>query len=195
MQKIKQEKGLSPIGIIIIILIIIAITVFSVINLKNKVNDELEQEIKSNMLLIQGATKVTKQTSIVQKSDDILVGTKLNQVVDNEIIDNFINLNLIGEDQLESYYMLTDEDLTKLNLNIKNEEGAYYIVNYDDNDVLITKEIGGKHRISEMDKEETTQNETTEETQDTENKEQNSEDQNNKEQNNEEQSNENQNNE
>lgn len=151
----KTEKGLSYIGVIIIILIIIAVTVFSIIRIRNRVKNEEAKEIKSNMLLIQGASKVTKQNSIVKKSDDILIGKKLNEVEGNEIIENFINLNLIAEDQLEDYYMLTDENLAELNLNVKNEEGAYYIVNYNQNEVLITKGIDGKYKLSEMEKEET----------------------------------------
>lgn len=150
----KKEDGLNMLGVVIIICIIIGVVVISVLNIKKGIKMETAKEIKSNMLLIQGAAKVAKQNSIAKKTEEPLVGTKLNQIEDNEIVANFKVLNIIEESGYEKYYMLSNEDLVKLNLSIGNEEGAYYLVNYDENEVIITSGINGKYKLSDMEKEE-----------------------------------------
>lgn len=156
----KKEEGLSFIGVIIIICIIVFLVVFGVTKIKEAVHKEEIEHIKANMLLIQGATKVAKQNSVVKKSNDVLVGTKLSEIEDNEIINDFKGLNIIEEGQYEKYYMLTNEDLAGLNIEVSNENMAYYLVNYDENEVIITKEVGGKYKLSEM--EEDDENEVNE---------------------------------
>ena len=148
----KKEDGLNMLGIIIIICIIIALVTISILNIKKSIKIESTKEIKSNMLLIQGAAKVAKQNDIAKKKENALVGTKLNEIEDNEIISNFKALNIIEESAYEKYYMLTNEDLEKLNIKVWNEGGAYYLVNYDDNEVIITSGINGKYKLSDMEK-------------------------------------------
>ncbi len=148
----KKEDGLNMLGVIIIICIIIAVVTISILNIKKSIKVESTKEIKSNMLLIQGAAKVAKQNDIAKKKENALVGTKLNEIEDNEIISNFKALNIIEESAYEKYYMLTNEDLEKLNIKVWNEEGAYYLVNYDDNEVIITSGINGKYKLSDMEK-------------------------------------------
>ena len=41
--------------------------------------------------------------------------------------------------KLDKYYALSNEDLSGMELDIQNEENSYYIVNYEDNTVFITK--------------------------------------------------------
>jgi len=50
------------------------------------------------------------------------------------------------------YYILYDEDLKKLELEIKNLDNSLYIVNYDSGEVYITNPYKGKYRLSEIDK-------------------------------------------
>ena len=42
--------------------------------------------------------------------------------------------------------------MKKLELDMKNEDGALYIVNYDVGEVYITKSYNGKFKLSEIDK-------------------------------------------
>ena len=157
-----KDSGLNMIGVIIIICIIIAMVAITVLKVKNNIKTEDVKEIKSNMLLIQGAAKVAKQNEIAKKKDNPLVGTKLNEIQDNEIINNFKTLNIIEENQYEKYYMLSNEDLEKLNIKVWNEEGAYYLVNYDDNEVIITSGINEKYKLSDIEKEEQKNNDKQE---------------------------------
>ncbi len=146
----KSENGLGIISIILIIIVIAAIVTASVFFINKKIDDSKESDIKSNMLLIEGATKVLKQNSIVQKNTDMFVGTKISDMPDDELINNFKALNIIEESQYEKYYCLNNENLKQLNLDIENEEDSYYLVNYDEDIIIITKGYEGKYKLSEI---------------------------------------------
>ncbi len=145
----KKEDGLSMIWAGILICITIAIICVIGYRTNLNINKEKSEDIKANMLLIQGACKVANQNSIVKKSSDALVGTKLT-TADDSIINKFKEIKIITESEYEKYYMLTNEDLEKLNLQIKNEKDSYYLINYETSDVLITKGYNGKYKLSEI---------------------------------------------
>ena len=46
--------------------------------------------------------------------------------------------------------MLYDDDLKSLKVDFTNKKGAYYIVNYDNGEVIYTSGIEGKYKVSEM---------------------------------------------
>ncbi len=146
----KDEKGLGIIAIIFIIVIIAGLIGASVYWINKNIDDEKNEDIKANMLLIQGATRVLKQNSIVQKNTDMFVGTKISDMPDDELINNFKSLNIIQEADYGKYYCLNNENLKQLNLDIENEEGSYYLVDYDDDIIIITKGYEGKYKISEI---------------------------------------------
>ena len=146
----KSENGLGIISIILIIIVIAGIVTASVFFINKKIDDSKESDIKSNMLLIEGATKVLKQNSIVQKNTDMFVGTKISEMPDDELINNFKALNIIEESQYEKYYCLNNENLKQLKLDIENEEDSYYLVNYDEDIIIITKGYEGKYKLSEI---------------------------------------------
>lgn len=172
----KRENGLGTIGVIILIIFIIA-SIGTIYYYIQKSNEETEKsDIYSNMLLIQGACKVFKESSTANKEEDALVGIKLSEFKDNEnenennegedeeqnkvdeenekkedqIISNFKKTEVISSEDYEKYYVLTDEDLSKLNIDVKNEKDCYYLINYDSNEVIITKGYQGKYKLSEF---------------------------------------------
>lgn len=68
------------------------------------------------------------------------------------IIDEFKKVGVIAEDEYEKYYVLTDKNLEDLKIKVKNEKQSYYLVNYETNEVIITKGYEGKYKISEIEK-------------------------------------------
>ena len=131
-----KESGLGVVGIFFIIILIIMIISGAYYATKKFIKNEENADIKANMLIIQGACKVLKQKSIVKKDDSIL----------NE----FKAKNIIDESNYDKYFVLSNEDLKNLNIEVQNEKDSYYIVNYDDNEVYITKGYDGKYKLSEM---------------------------------------------
>ena len=115
-------------------------------------NVQKDRNVRADMLLIQGVAKVKKSRFNVSKKSEELVGVKLSDRLDDAIIRKFIiDLNIPAEDY-SKYYILYDEDLKKLELEIKNLYNSLYIVNYDSGEVYITNPYKGKYRLSEIDK-------------------------------------------
>ena len=115
-------------------------------------NVQKDRNVRADMLLIHGVAKVKKSRFNVSKKSEELVGVKLSDRLDDVIIRKFIvDLNIPAEDY-SKYYILYDEDLKKLELEIKNLDNSLYIVNYDSGEVYITNPYKGKYRLSEIDK-------------------------------------------
>ena len=115
-------------------------------------NVQKDRNVRADMLLIQGVAKVKKSRFNVSKKSEELVGIKLSDRLDDVIIRKFIiDLNIPAEDY-SKYYILYDEDLKKLEIEIKNLDNSLYIVNYDSGEVYITNPYKGKYRLSEIDK-------------------------------------------
>lgn len=95
-----------------------------------------------------------------------------NNNTDDEItktINEFKNTQNITEEEYKKYYVLTDKNLEELKIDVKNEEKSYYLINYETNEVIITKGYEGKYKLSEIEKaiEETKNKEEKEEKKET----------------------------
>ena len=56
-----------------------------------------------------------------------------------QIINEFLKENVLQEDEYDKFYVLKDEDMQKAELQITNYEGSYFLVNYDDYEIVVTK--------------------------------------------------------
>ena len=73
---------------------------------------------------------------------------------DDSIISDFINKNIIDSSKLDKYYALSNDDLKSMELDIQNEKDSYYVVNYEENTVYITKGysvVGSEEVIYKLD--------------------------------------------
>ena len=221
----KNENGLSFLGVFFVIIFIIFIITFAIKYGFQKFNSVKCNDIKSNMLLINGACKVISDEATVNKNTDNYIGTVLTQYksqgslknaadqqnqdskeetqtdasqdnkeqaqtdasqdnkeqaqtdasqdnkeqastdggqnnkeqtavddgkIDDPIIKEFLNKNIIPEEEYKNYYVLTDDDLKRLDVDVKNEENAYYLVNYTSDEVIIKSGLNGKYKLSEI---------------------------------------------
>lgn len=133
------EKGMGIIAIIISVLVIVAIAIFAYNFVVNTAGEQKIEDIRTNMLLIQGKCKILQETTKVNNNQEGLKGRKLSEIQDDRIISEFLNRNIIDSTNLDKYYALSNDDLTSMELDIQNEENSYYVVNYEDNTVYITK--------------------------------------------------------
>ncbi len=144
----RKEDGLSIIEIILALTIIIGLIIAGYTALKNWGENKKIEDIKGNMLLIQGKCKILKEGKKVNKTEDsTLIGSKISDNRENEIVAEFLNKKILDEEKLEEYYFLTDEDLKSLGLDLKNEANSYYIVNYEENTVFITSGYNNDENI------------------------------------------------
>lgn len=135
----KSENGMGIIAIIISVLIIALIVFWAYRFFENTVDEQKIEDIRANMLLIQGKCKILQESTKINNNQDALKGTKISDMQNDGIISGFLKKNILDSTKLDKYYALSDEDLSSMELDIKNEENSYYIVNYEDNTVFITK--------------------------------------------------------
>ena len=115
-------------------------------------NVQKDRNVRADMLLIQGVAKVKKSRFNVSKKSEELVGVKVSDKLEDSIIKKFISDLEIPSEDYSKYYILYDDDLKKLDLEIRNADNSLYVVNYDTGEVYITKAYKGKYRLSEIDK-------------------------------------------
>ena len=115
-------------------------------------NVQKDSSVRADMLLIQGVAKVKKSRFNVSKKNEELVGVKVSDKLEDSIIKKFISDLEIPSEDYSKYYILYDDDLKKLDLEIRNADNSLYVVNYDTGEVYITKAYKGKYRLSEIDK-------------------------------------------
>ena len=150
----KVEKGMGTIAIIISVLIIVGIAIFAYNFAVNTADEQKIEDIRANMLLIQGKCKILQETTKVNNNEDSLKGRKLSDMQEDSIISDFLNKNIVDSTKLDKYYALSDDDLVSMELEIKNEENSYYVVNYEENTVYITKGysvVGSEEVIYKLD--------------------------------------------
>ena len=138
------EKGMGIIAIIIAVLVIVGIAIFAYNFIVNTADEQKLEDIRANMLLIQGKCKILQETTKVNNNQDGLKGRKLSEMQEDSIVSEFLNKNIIDSSKLDKYYALSNEDLSAMELDIKNEEDSYYVVNYEENEVYITKGYNAK---------------------------------------------------
>lgn len=115
-------------------------------------NVQKDRSVRADMLLIQGVAKVKKSRFNVSKKNEELVGVKVSDKLEDPIIKKFISDLEIPSEDYSKYYILYDDDLKKLDLEIRNADNSLYVVNYDTGEVYITKAYKEKYRLSEIDK-------------------------------------------
>lgn len=165
----KSENGLTFFGTVILV-VIIALVVFGVVYFtRMQVDKEKAEDIKTDMLLVQAKVKTISGNYILEDDEDILVGTKLSEIEEEQPIKEFLEKGLFDPDEKnKKYYVLNQQNLEELELNkVILEENSYYIVEYTSSEVYYTKgyldENGEVHYKVDEQTEETKSEENSEE--------------------------------
>lgn len=148
----KNEKGIALIGLVIVVLLT-AVALFAGTNyLKEYVNNQKNEDIKANMLAIQTVITNVKNKHTVDETNNILVGTKLdleNNETEYTISDEFKNVLLSLENA--ELYILNTEELNNLGVkNIEINNTAFYVVDYNSEEILYSLGVNGVYKLSEM---------------------------------------------
>ena len=140
--------------LIIAIIIIVAIAVTIMIVMQNAIQKANLQDLRTNMLLIQGKAKTYTEnvsvetanldekkeednTKIAEVKDQKLKGTALENCKEN--IKN--EAKKAGIEDTKDCYYLSQEDLKQMGINIEVEKDTHYLVkyNFEDTEVVYTK--------------------------------------------------------
>ncbi len=144
-----------------ILIIIIALMVFAVIYFaRMQVDKEEAESLKTDMLLVKAKVQTISGKYILEKKDEILIGTKLSDMKEKAGVREFLEKKLFDADEKDKkYYVLNQENLNELSLgNVILEDGTYYIVEYTSGEVYYTggytNEEGEEHyQVKEVEEE------------------------------------------
>lgn len=157
----KSRKSLLATYIkIIIVILLIAAGIYAVYRLVNKSYNEAEFEtIKTDMLSIQVQTETVAQKVEIEEKGAKYIGTKIDDKLEDEKVQNLINNNIIDvESKKSNLYCLDNSNLEELGLsNIKVD--SFYIVDYKQNEVIYVDGIQNSngetvYKLSDMNKKE-----------------------------------------
>lgn len=156
----KSEKGLTLLGTVILI-VIIALMVFSIVYFtRMQADKEKLESIRTDMLLVKAKVQTISGKYTLEKKDEILVGTKLSDMKEEKVINEFLEKELFDpEDKNKKYYVLNQENLNELELSkVVLEKNNYYIVEYISGEVYYTggytnKEGDEHYQVKEVEEE------------------------------------------
>ena len=157
------------ISLIAAIIIIITIGTVIAIVCKKALDKEKLQDLRTNLLLIQGKAKTyTENVSVetanldeAKEEDSTKIAEVKGQKLKGTAIEN-CNENIkvaaqkAGIEETKDFYYLSQEDLNDMGIHIQVEEDTYYLViyNFEDTEVIYTKgyEYNDKtyYKLSEM---------------------------------------------
>lgn len=148
----EKQRGITLIALVII-LVVVGIVIYSGIQYVQKYKNTQEvEDIKANMLAIQGVITGINNKHIVDEENNALEGLKLdleNNTTEYNITEKFKEeLSKLEEADL---YILNKETLEKHSINdvnISNKE--FYVVDYNSGEVYYSLGINGKYKLSEI---------------------------------------------
>ena len=148
----KKENGITLVALIILI-IAVGIVIYTGLQYARKYIDNQEiEDIKANMLTIQGVITNINNKHTVDEENNILEGTKLeleNNTTGYKITEEF--KNVLSNIENAELYILNQEELKNHGINdvnINNKE--FYVVDYNSGEVFYSLRINGKYKLSEM---------------------------------------------
>ena len=153
----KKESGLSMVALIIIVALVSAFIFIGVNYIKNYIEKEKQENIKTTMLLIQGKITEIANKHTVDEAENGLVGTKLNlesEEIEYNISEELKNvlINLENAD----LYVLSQEDLENLAVkDVQVNKDEFYIVDYNSEEVIYSLGINGKYKLTELENKKT----------------------------------------
>ena len=138
-ENMKRNKGMGMIQLIVMILFIILIVATIVYFVRIQYHEARIETIKTDMLQVQWKIKdyIDKQT--VKGEEKQYLGTKLSEMRNDSILQEFLSNNILSESEYEKYYVLKDENLATAGLEITNYQDSYFIINYETYEVIVSK--------------------------------------------------------
>lgn len=133
----KKRHAIKLVILISIFAVIIIAIAISSKYINKKVNESKDDDIKTDMLVLQAKIKVIKGESEVNKNTDNYFGKKINESNNENIINLLKSIN-IPDEELQNYYILNNQDIELMGISeeIYNKEDSSYIVNYNSAEVI-----------------------------------------------------------
>lgn len=148
----KSEKGIALIGLVILVILTAVVLFAGTKYIKEYANNQKNEDIKANMLAIQTVITNVKNKHTVDETNNILIGVKLdpeNNETEYVISEDFKNTLLTIENA--NFYILNSDELNNLGVkNIEISNTAFYVVDYNSEEILYSLGVNGVYKLSEM---------------------------------------------
>ena len=157
-----QNNKYKFLKLIIAFIVILVVGIFLFNIGTKKMQERKNDDIKTDMLMIEGKIKSIKAESEISNNQEKYVGTKVSEANDTEV-KNVMQQLQINQEELQNYYILNKESFEKMGLADSIKDDDEYIVNYTNSDVIYVKGIKLnneiKYKLSDIiDKNENTNN-------------------------------------
>lgn len=144
MDVLKNHRGITMVALILTIILMLILVTVSVEFGTDAIKKSKEEDIKSNMLLIQGKCKIIYDKNKYDPENSNLVGTPIGEATEYAIPTE-LQINT------DKSYIFTQEDLNSNGLgNIKISNTEFYIIDYNTCEVYYSLGINGKYALSEI---------------------------------------------
>lgn len=125
---------------------ILGIIIIGIRYLNNKIKSESNNNIKTNLLMIQGKVKIINGRVEAEKNEDLYLGCKISELAENDEIKNKVKNLVASDDELSDYYLINSEELVQMGLS-EITSNYEYIVNYKNEEVIYINGIEEDGRI------------------------------------------------
>ena len=117
-KKIKGQRGMSHIMVLLSIIIIIAAICAGIYYAKEKYEEEKIETLKTNMVTLQAKIKIISDEISIKKEGITYIGKKLSENLEDSDVKKIIQKNIISEEDenFSEYYILENEDFVALKL-------------------------------------------------------------------------------
>lgn len=158
--KIKNNKGITMISLVIVILIMLLLASVTAYEANELVAIARVQSVTTDLLLIQAKVRIINEKIVFESDEDkkleLYVGTKL--IEGDNVLETMREKSIVTDDDIRnnSYYVLLKEDLLNMGWNESEvADDEKYVVDYNNEEVIYVKGVKnteGKYlyKLSEM---------------------------------------------
>ena len=143
-QKVGKSSVKLVIGIVVIIIAVIGIVQYA----KYYINKEKVKNLQADILLVQAKVEIAKANNNMNKEENPLRGYQLAQLPEEINITEFLEKNVVSQDEYEKFYLLDSASLEQIGLQeLVNKYPGYFIVNYDNYEVIYTEGYENENKM------------------------------------------------
>lgn len=146
----QKQNGITIVALIVTVIIMLILVGVSIKFGTEEIEKSKIEDIKSNMLLIQGRSKIIKDKHKYDEENSKLEGIKISEATADYTINSSLQTKL-NEILEGDFYILRQEDLNNNGLSsIKVSKTEFYIVDYNTCEIYYSLGVNGKYALSEI---------------------------------------------
>ncbi len=102
----RQEEGKGFIKLILAVAVMVVIIILGVRYAKDFIKDENAKDLQADLLLVQNKVEIIKGNNSMNSEQSPLKGYQLSQLPEGINITEFLEKNIIPQEEYEKYYLL-----------------------------------------------------------------------------------------